>query len=290
MCGIYKITNTINNKVYIGQSSNIEARWKKHKSSNDDFTIHKAMRKYGLQNFTFSVIEECSKDLLDSREIYWINYYNSLEEGYNMIPGGSNGAGYAKGIPVEQYSLDGKYIITYNSAKQASEVTGIVHTDICKCCRGESNRAGLYQWTYKDSKKQIIPIDISDTKIQRRINQYSLKGELLQQYDNLAQASTITGINKSIICNVCKGKGHTAGGFRWSYEGEKLSEKKPHQNSGSRKQVCMYDTNNNLLKVFNSMSEASRETDIAVQHISRVCNGKGKTAGGFIWKFKGEMM
>ena len=65
MIGIYKITNTINHKVYIGLSNNIEKRWKTHKqrafSENDkeyNKHLYRAFRKYGLENFTFEVIEE----------------------------------------------------------------------------------------------------------------------------------------------------------------------------------------------------------------------------------------
>lgn len=281
-CGIYKITNTINNKVYIGQSINIEDRWKKHKYAKDGFAIHQAIQKYGVDNFTFEILEECPKELLDNREIYWISYYNSLKKGYNMIPGGSNGVGYTKGIPVEQYSLDGIYINTYDSAKQASEITGIVHTDICKCCREEILRAGKYQWKYVDSNKRVCPININSTTIQRPVNQYSLDGQFICQYETLAQASKKTGITKTIICNVCKGKGHTAGGFRWAYEGEPLIIK-PH---GRNKIVQQYSLDGILLKEYNSLTEASRMTNISTGLISEVCNGKKKQGKGFIWKYK----
>ena len=61
--GIYKIENLINHKVYIGQSIEIEKRWQKHLSAKDDFVIHRALQKYGKENFSFQIIEEC--DLLD---------------------------------------------------------------------------------------------------------------------------------------------------------------------------------------------------------------------------------
>ena len=92
LCGIYKITNLINGKVYVGQSVNILTRWRRHRSEmnnlNNCYPIYKAMRKYGLENFAFEVIEECSKNLLDEREKYWIKYYNSYYDGYNQTSGG----------------------------------------------------------------------------------------------------------------------------------------------------------------------------------------------------------
>lgn len=94
MTGIYKITNKINGKCYIGQSINIKQRWKAHRSRYqvDDYPLYRAMRKYGLENFNFEVIEECTKELLNEREIYWISYYDATNKnkGYNLGQGGQN--------------------------------------------------------------------------------------------------------------------------------------------------------------------------------------------------------
>lgn len=94
MIGIYKITNIINNKVYIGQSIDIKKRWERHKivAFNDAYPqynclIYKAFRKYGLNNFTFEVLEECAEEDLNRLENLYIDQYNSCnrQKGYNMI-------------------------------------------------------------------------------------------------------------------------------------------------------------------------------------------------------------
>lgn len=90
-CGIYKITNIKNNKSYIGQSVDIERRWKEHIAAvNTDKknSLYRALRKYGIDNFSFNIIELCSQNLLDEREIYWIKYYKSYNSGYNETIGG----------------------------------------------------------------------------------------------------------------------------------------------------------------------------------------------------------
>lgn len=101
--GIYKITNTITNKVYIGQSVNIKRRWREEKTaafstkdSEYNSVLSKAIRKYGLNNFKFEVIEECEKEKLNERERYWIQYYNSYLKGYNCNLGGSSSLQCAK--------------------------------------------------------------------------------------------------------------------------------------------------------------------------------------------------
>lgn len=92
MIGIYKIENLINHKVYIGQSKNIKARWRTHRTKYqiDDTYLYRSMRKYGIENFSFIVIEECSIEELNSKEKYWIAYYDSTNanNGYNMTEGG----------------------------------------------------------------------------------------------------------------------------------------------------------------------------------------------------------
>ena len=94
---IYKITNKLNNKVYIGQTIQkpIE-RFYQHCAKKCDkyilnMVIHKAIFKYGKDNFTFEVIEEVPKQQLNEREEYWIKYYNSYTDGYNSTKGGQKG-------------------------------------------------------------------------------------------------------------------------------------------------------------------------------------------------------
>lgn len=100
--GIYCITNLINGKKYIGQSKTIEKRWNLHKTSsfnslNSDYnnSIHQAIRKYGIDNFKFEVLEECKIEELDEKEIYWISFYQTyppeLGKGYNLTSGGKQG-------------------------------------------------------------------------------------------------------------------------------------------------------------------------------------------------------
>lgn len=88
MIGIYKITKKENGKSYIGQSNDIERRFKEHTFKNE-IPIDKAIQKYGKESFQFEILEECSLDELDEKERYWINYYNTYKGfGYNCSEGG----------------------------------------------------------------------------------------------------------------------------------------------------------------------------------------------------------
>ena len=88
--GIYKITNIENQKCYVGQAANLADRWKQHIKRGvgaDTPTRNKlypVMRELGPENFTFEVIEECERSLLDSREDYWQEYFKAKEFGYSI--------------------------------------------------------------------------------------------------------------------------------------------------------------------------------------------------------------
>ena len=87
MIGIYKITNKINGKTYIGQSNNIERRFKEHKwkSKETNKSLKLAYEKYGLENFEFSILELCKLEELNDKEIYYIK---KEKPKYNRTTGG----------------------------------------------------------------------------------------------------------------------------------------------------------------------------------------------------------
>jgi group I intron endonuclease len=84
MIGIYKITSP-SGKIYIGQSTNIEKRWKWHKYSPSTIgkKLHSSYLKYGHDKHLYEIIEECNIELLNERERYWILYYDSIKKGLN---------------------------------------------------------------------------------------------------------------------------------------------------------------------------------------------------------------
>lgn len=88
MIGIYKITNKINGKSYIGQSNNITRRFKEH-CYRDKLIIDQAIKKYGENNFNFEILEECTIEQLNEKEEYWIKFFQTNINGYNFSTGGN---------------------------------------------------------------------------------------------------------------------------------------------------------------------------------------------------------
>ena len=93
ICGIYKITNLLTEQCYIGQSVNISDRWKQHCKcglgieASATNVLYNSMQRDGVWNFSFELLEECSRDLLNEKEAFWIDIYSSNIYGLNTNAG-----------------------------------------------------------------------------------------------------------------------------------------------------------------------------------------------------------
>jgi group I intron endonuclease len=91
ICGVYKITNMINDKIYVGSSNDVHKRWSQHKTylninKHKNIHLQNAWNLYGSQNFKFEVIEECLPEIQFEREQHYLNTLNPFEErGYNVV-------------------------------------------------------------------------------------------------------------------------------------------------------------------------------------------------------------
>lgn len=144
ICGIYKITNNINQKCYIGQSVNIERRWREERAAANspsdleyDCPRSRAFRKYGLENFSFEILEQCEVSQLNSREGYWAKFYNSYTPtGYNVAQCGENHFHFNK-LDREQFlSLVDDLMNTWIPEKQLALKYGISLDNVSKINMG----------------------------------------------------------------------------------------------------------------------------------------------------------
>lgn len=126
---IYIIRNTINSKVYIGQTKvSLKLRFQNHLSAarnGKDYVIGKAIRKYGEENFYIELLEECTIEELNERERYWISYFNSTNNkfGYNISIGGN--------IIRTTKELNKDLVISmFNSGIPAYKIAKILHTGV----------------------------------------------------------------------------------------------------------------------------------------------------------------
>lgn len=200
MIGIYKIENKINNKIYVGQSSFIEKRWYQHKSNylNPTYNsaLYKAMNKYGIENFSFEVIEECSLEQLDEKEKYWIQKLNSLvPNGYNIALGG-----YQRGNTLYDYKEIAQKYQEIGNSKKVAELFQCDFKTVLKACHANN-----------------IPMSSTKERAVYQINKDT--NEIIACYSNLHIAYR-EGLQKpydSSISRVCRGIRKTAYGYKWQY-------------------------------------------------------------------------
>ena len=292
MIGIYKIENNITHQVYIGQSVDIKQRWIAHKApgvrSNPNsesyyYKLYTAMREYGLENFTFTVIEECNKEDLNAREIYWIKYYDSYVNGYNMTLGGNYSTNSSNISKVYQYNLDGTFIKEYNSVREAAEqINGSIGNLYTALSR--NTMAYNYQWSYLKLNKlkpyttNAIPVIAFSTDT----------GERIQLYTSLSEAIFYTGDSFAIIKKSCDTH-HHSGKYQWRYwiEDPNLLKIPPYK-WDNKIAVDQYDLNGVYLNTYSSLEEASLITHINANNLSSCCHQRQKSCGGYLWVYHNE--
>lgn len=280
MIGIYKIENLLTHQCYIGQSKFIERRWNDHKNryKNGNSQFYLALQKYGIENFSWEVIEECSQDELDEKEIYWIEYYDSFRNGYNSTPGG-------------QFQTNIKAQDIYDaweeglSCKQISEKLGIGTSTIYYTLVGYENysvheskvRGGQVAFQTRLKEEQIPPF---------YIHQYDLDGNYINSWNSAKEIEQKLNIDADTIGRVLNGKYNKAGGFMWSFEKTDKIPPCKKKYAGVARKVKQYDLNGNFIQEFNSCTEAARavhgSSDSSL--IRRAIDNSNKTAYGYKWK------
>ena len=188
---IYKITNKVNGKSYIGQTrKSVEFRWRQHKNSRDCYDLHKAIREYGESNFEVTTLKECDYSELDKWEIYYISQYNTFKDGYNMTKGGSSynpNRRYSNGYII----VDNKYdeiVSLYKSGFSATKIASIYEVDRHVICNI------LKQLGFKINNNKIS-INKEELKelVEKYETGYSLK-QLAKEYD-----CSSTGLKEFLI-------------------------------------------------------------------------------------------
>lgn len=238
---IYKISNDINDKVYIGQTTNLlKKRWydhcysANHPRQDNDNVLYRAMRKYGVNHFSISVIEEVENNLLNEREIYWISQYNSYNpNGYNSTLGGDGHTQYDHSEILNYYLTVARHNATKTaehfecSIQTVSKIVGSAGLD------GTIGRFLVGQGIYK-----IDPVT----------------GEIVDYYDSVGLAAKEEGYNSNSISGVLAKKFKTYKGYVWIYK-DKYDSSKNYQVKDNRKKsvICVEEEIS-----FESRSEAAR--------------------------------
>ncbi len=222
---IYKITNEINGKVYIGQTTrNLEQRWKDHKCEAKDCkrgrAIHRAIHKYGVENFTIEQIDNAeTQEELNEKERYWIEYYESnTSKGYNLTDGGDffkmNESVKKKMSEIRKGQWAGEKNPKYG-VPMPQEIKDKLIT-VNKLRTGEKNHFYGKKHTEETKLKMRKPrpsITGSKNPNSKRV----LCIETGEIFESGSLAAKAMNVYYGSVRKCCQGNRKTAGGYHWRY-------------------------------------------------------------------------
>lgn len=234
---IYKVTNTVNGKVYIGQTMiTVRIRWNRHKnhsirSNRNDYDVkfHRAIRKYGADKFiveTLEAFEEPSKELLLRKlnifEILYIAVYDSFYNGYNSTLGGSKGGGLrgklnSQSIKIQQFTTNGEFIKEWDAIADAARYYDVADTSIINVLKGKCKSCCNSIWRYCNDPKNL-PIHQVEVGRRRIVLQYDLDGNFIKEWSSATEAGKVLNFDPGHIPDVCRGKRNHDHGFVWKYK------------------------------------------------------------------------
>lgn len=267
---IYKITNNINDKIYIGKTTRtLEIRFKEHcnNTSGCKSALYNAICKYGKEHFKISKVEECEIDKLNEREKYWIQYYNSYKNGYNLTPGGDGiSLSEEKILQIRKLWEQGYNCIEISNKLSLAHST--VYHRICQYddYDKEENRR-------RAKKNEYKAINVYD-KNKNFITSYFSISEGAKQL-NISSKDIDRGLHRHILIQQK---------YYFSYKGDILVTKNKYEDT--KRKICQFSKEGSFIQEFNGIREAGRILNIDYTSILKNCKGKQKTAGGFIWKYK----
>ena len=253
---IYKITNLINQKIYIGKTiDSIYNRFSKHKYEaiyhpERTSPLHAAIRKYGPDDFIIEKVEECNNEILSERDRYWIKFYNSYEDknvGYNATPGGEGNPKFDKEIIISLWKEG------YNQTEIAS---------IVKCERHTVARY-IKDVTSLEERKNRKNRIIKDTTNYLRYEETPFL-ELWQKGYNIKEIADILHCNSKTV----------------SRRIQKVSTIEERKKNSGRKgtPVCKIDKETgSILERFPSVTSAAKYENCTDDTIRRMCKNKNKT-------------
>lgn len=283
---IYKITNKVNNKVYIGKTiRNISFRYGNNMNSlflrhhNDH--LKKSMLKYGFDSFVIDVVEDgiSDEDIID-REVFYINKYKSYnpDYGYNKIIKHSDLGGkcYKKVICINNG-------IVYDSMTEACNDLDLNIGKVSAVCNGKRRHTKGYQFAFYEEGKEYV---LQDIIVGEKVNAKQVICINTQEvFKSISEASKFFGISLDSISKCCSGRhNETKEGYQFAfYEEGKEYVLQDFSKVRFNKVRCI-DTG----EIFDSIEDAAKYYNTSSGNIRSAIQGRSKTAKGLRWEYAGK--
>lgn len=267
---IYKITNNINNKVYIGQTKNLtKYRWQHHiwkashpEKEDTNYPLYRAMRKYGIINFSCEELEQINNELLNERERYWIEYYHSYTpNGYNCDLGGAGASKFNHKEILDYFLSEGQHNATQTANYFKCSLVTVLKILESNNLKGNGRCQPVYQ-------------------IDRNT------GEIINQFQSLTEVEKILGLHKTQVWSAVNGQAKTAGGYCWCKIQDIDNFDLQQQNDKKQVKIICKETG----KIFSSYAKAVQwlkengySKNPSHSNLNKVVNKPNRTAYKFHW-------
>lgn len=206
---------------------------------------------------------------------------------------------------VNQYDSKGNFIRQFKSRNEAYRETGICASTIHKVCKrliskngSLSRTAGGFQWRFTDDCDDIGELNYKERDLstyKTSVNQYTLDGKYITTYDSILDAHIATGANRSSIGSCCVGRVKKSGEFQWRYcndefpKGIDIDPIRKVVHNKLRKKILQCDLEGNVIRIYDSFTQASAESGCCSASIAKVLRGELKSTKGCIWKYEDEV-
>ena len=282
---IYLITNDINDKKYVGLTSGtVQARWNKHCRNAKlgiDYAIYRAMRAYGIKHFAISTIEEeLDFQKLCEREQYWIQFYDTYNNGYNETLGGEGN---------RKYTPDTIYVLWDSglTVGRIAEYVGCTRSTVYTILQ-------LYgEYSLEESLLR------RNSTLKKKPVQFDINGKYIATFNSEEEACLAVGASTGSVGLCCNSDKHcTVKGYIWLWEDNKeLIDNVVADLRSSRRRstpdmqaVAQLDANGNIIAIFeNAKSAAIAFGKTRDTHIGECCRGRRNTCFGFSWRFLNDL-
>ena len=294
--GVYKITNTLDGKIYIGSALNLDTRFKEHISAaraNRHSSRHfqHAFNKYGEHSFQFSIIEECLPKIRLDREQHHLDFFKSYDHdiGYNIAKVAGRPPS-PPNKPIRQTNIETGITRIFNTRDEAA-AEGFNEGSITACCNGHMAQHKGFSWVFNDGSSPDF-VGISRGRIIERtdletgvIEKFKTASDIIKKYPEIE-------IGKILDC--CFKRMSSYLDASWSFAKNETVRVMPliaqdivdvssHISTpGIASPVIRIDPKTGAVKNYPSIAAAEAE---GFGHVSMCCYGKRNSSGGYLWSF-----
>ena len=318
---IYKHTNKVNGKVYIGQTKckDLTRRWSGGHGYKQCRHLNGAIKIYGWENFDHEILETgLTEEEANDAEIRYIELYQSTnpEFGYNIQKGGQERSSFspegmaslrekfsgansksARGVTI--FDLDGNHISDFPTATSAAKYLGVGVPRLVTACRKMSGTCANHLCFYSDDvvgieklPKSMLSVPNDQSSHSVPVAMYDVSGVLINTYPSVKEAGLATGVHHTQISSALSGKQMSAGGFLWRYYDDNTQlfiDQYPRERTDNGRPVCQYDMKTGeLIGTYQSLADAAKSLGCNVATLHHAVQGASRSSKGFLWRYASD--